>query len=255
MPCGKCEGCRKSRAREWALRCKLESSGHQSTAFLTLTYNDEHLPHTLSKQHYADFIRQLRKQHAKRHQTTGLIRHFGSGEYGEQNQRPHYHALIFGLHISERDLVEQAWNKGFTTVEEVTDARIAYCAGYTSKKLAYRDRVHGSAIIDYETGEYLGKWQSPFLQMSRNPGIGYTAAMRHAKSWRHFAVHQDGYRIPVPRYYHDAWLLTATPEQIEQLVEEKLRYALNRDTSQARLDAQEQIDKAQHATRSQARKL
>ena len=44
VPCGQCYGCRLQYSREWANRCMLEASEYSSNFFLTLTYDDEHLP-------------------------------------------------------------------------------------------------------------------------------------------------------------------------------------------------------------------
>ena len=44
IPCGKCSGCRLQRSREWANRCMLELEYHMSSYFVTLTYDDAHVP-------------------------------------------------------------------------------------------------------------------------------------------------------------------------------------------------------------------
>ena len=44
IPCGKCEGCRIARSRDWANRCMMELEYHDSAYFLTLTYDEEHVP-------------------------------------------------------------------------------------------------------------------------------------------------------------------------------------------------------------------
>ena len=44
IPCGKCSGCRLQRSREWANRCMLELEYHKSSYFVTLTYDDAHVP-------------------------------------------------------------------------------------------------------------------------------------------------------------------------------------------------------------------
>ena len=44
IPCGKCSGCRLQRSREWANRCMLELEYHKSSYFVTLTYDEAHVP-------------------------------------------------------------------------------------------------------------------------------------------------------------------------------------------------------------------
>lgn len=45
LPCRHCVGCRLDHSKEWANRILLEQQYHQSSYFVTLTYDDQHLPH------------------------------------------------------------------------------------------------------------------------------------------------------------------------------------------------------------------
>ena len=111
IPCGKCEGCRIARSREWANRCMMELEYHDSAYFLTLTYDEEHVPRhwyadpetgeamqslSLEKRHMQLFWKRLRKAFPDDH-----IRYFMCGEYGSTTFRPHYHAIVFGLHLHD----------------------------------------------------------------------------------------------------------------------------------------------------------
>ena len=80
IPCGKCVGCLLDRSRDWATRCMLEAKDHEHNCFITLTYNDDHLPdkremindltgeisespfRTLQKRDFQLFMKRLRKQ-------------------------------------------------------------------------------------------------------------------------------------------------------------------------------------------------
>ena len=42
--CGQCKGCRVNKRRQWTHRILLESMCHESSAFVTLTYDNDHLP-------------------------------------------------------------------------------------------------------------------------------------------------------------------------------------------------------------------
>lgn len=44
VPCQRCIGCRLDYSREWAIRCMKEAECHTDNWFLTLDYDDEHLP-------------------------------------------------------------------------------------------------------------------------------------------------------------------------------------------------------------------
>lgn len=215
LPCGSCIGCRKSRAREWALRCTLERDSHDRSCWSTLTYSDEKLPPTLRKNHLSLFFRTLRKRLAPTR-----VRFFASGEYGEQTQRPHYHAILYGIDESSLPVVEAAWPHGHAQVDSLSPGAISYVAGYCSKKLGfYADREER---IDYATGEvYLH--EPPFVHMSRNPGIG-SDARRFINSWRDHAVHQ-GFPIPVPRYLHNSWQEASSLQDRALLEQEKTERA------------------------------
>lgn len=227
LPCGGCIGCRKARAREWALRCTLELAEHDRTVWCTLTYDDDHLPPTLSKRDLSGFVKRLRARGER-------IRFFASGEYGERTLRPHYHAILFGLR--EDSQVQAAWSAGFTRVDSVSPAAISYVAGYCAKKVGWK--LERGERIDYRTGEVY-EWQPPFVLMSRRPGIG-AAARRFPASWRRFAVH-GGSPMPVPRYLHESWVSTASDLEILLLESEKREDSLLRDSSSARLVAGERI--------------
>lgn len=245
LPCGGCLGCRASRAREWTLRCTLENQEHRHTSFTTLTYDDQHLPPTLIKRHLQLWLKRLRSQAA------GPIRFFASGEYGETRGRPHYHALLFGLHPEHgRALVEQTWTMGHSYTVPVSPGAIAYVAGYNAKKIGWR-RNQTEEQVDPETGEVF-TWQPPFIQMSRRPGIG-GHARQWPQSWRLYAVN-NGYKQPVPRFLHESWKKQATEEEIEELKLEKEKQALLRVTTERALQAAEANEIAKQALKAAKRK-
>lgn len=233
LPCGRCVGCRTRRAREWAYRCELELSEHQVGAFVTLTYSDDHCPVTLQKRDLQLFLKRLRKSLPQR------IKFFASGEYGDKFDRPHYHALLFGVdHEKDANAIESAWTVrvgsnrtgmsiplGIVDVQKCTPRSIAYVAGYAAKKLglARRERLE---VVDEETGEVV-EYQEPFVLMSRggraSKGIGGNARDKYPQAWREFVVH-GGSKAPVPRYLHEAWQRSASHEEIQALRES--RYGL-----------------------------
>lgn len=250
LPCGKCLGCSLAIGKAWALRCQLEDQQHQASSFVTLTYDDAHLPPTLQRRDLSAFLKRLRTN-ATRRATTGPLRFFACGEYGEQNKRPHYHAIVFGLPATQPLLVEDSWGLGFTKTAHATPATIAYTAGYTAKKAGWRND-QAFERIDPETGEVY-TWQPPFLQMSRRPGIG-AHARQWTNSWRLFAVH-NGHPMPVPRFLHEAWKAQATDTQLEELLNEKKQLALTRNTTPESLNAEARIAASKHANRAATRKL
>ena len=243
LPCGNCIGCRQTRAQAWALRCQLELQDHNAAVFATLTYDQEHIPLTLSKPHITAYLKRLRKLIPQK------LRFFASGEYGETTQRPHYHAILYGVSQLQAPQLEKAWTKGHVRIDQATPANIAYTAGYCSKKIGYRRHTHQR--IDPLTGQ-LYEWQPPFIQMSRNPGIGHKAK-QYLNSWRLYAI-KDGHKMPVPPYFKKHWKLHATMEDLDSLKDEILRLNLNAPTPD-QLRAAEEIAAARQRIAGDKRKL
>lgn len=245
LPCGGCLGCRTAQAKAWALRCTLELQQHDRAAFTTLTYDDQHLPPTLSKRDLQLWVKRVRKNIDR------PIRFFASGEYGERNNRPHYHAILYGAGAGDAERIDGAWGAGHTKTVDVSPRAISYTAGYTSKKIGFRESGAGERV-DMATGE-IYQWQPPFLQMSRRPGIG-GEARQWVSSWRNYAIH-NGQKMPVPRFLHNAWKDQATPQDLEDLLYEKHLLAANKDTSLERLQAAERIAIAKQIFQSERRNL
>lgn len=244
LPCGGCLGCRTAAAKEWALRCQLELHQHTQTGFTTLTYSDDNVPLTLQKRDLQLFLKRLRKAAAR------PIRFFASGEYGETTGRPHYHAILYGINANENTLVQNTWAQGHTYTTSVNPARIAYCAGYTSKKIGYKQGPRER--VDPDTGECYD-WQPPFIQMSRRPGIG-GEARQYANSWRAYAI-QNGTHMPVPKFLHKAWEAQATSDELAQLEYEKQQHRQGKpNTTTETLKAAELIAVAQQRIKADKRK-
>lgn len=265
VPCGGCIQCRVRNARDWAIRCTLELREHDSAAWATLTYDDEHLVRplpelqpTLSKPHLQGYLKRLRE----RVRSHASVRFFGVGEYGGRTHRPHYHVILYGLDRDNR-AIEKAWPHGHVRVEPVTLRNIAYTAGYANKKLRAGLR-RAAEYVDQETGEVF-EWQEPFRLCSRRPGIG-GAARRFAHSWRTSAIHQ-GTAVPVPRYLHNAWRELASDEQLAKLEAERrglrslMAEALARNTKESweeyyrDRDAREANAEARHKLSTEIRTL
>jgi len=160
IPCGQCWSCRLERSRQWALRCVHEASLHPDNMFLTLTYNEESLPADggLDKTHFQKFMKRYR-QHLERNEGGQKIRYYMCGEYGDQTNRPHYHALIFGHNFSDKTLfrktdsghnlytstiLDNLWTHGFCNIGELTFESAAYTARYIMKKV--NDQLSISAM-------------------------------------------------------------------------------------------------------------
>lgn len=214
LPCGQCIGCRLNRSRNWAVRCVHESQLHDSSWFLTLTYDDEHCPASLCYPHFQKFMKRLRFHVGK------PLRFFMCGEYGDLNWRPHYHALVFGLVLDDlvewsrsdtqvlfrSPLLEKLWPFGFSLVGAVTFESAAYVARYVVKKVNGDLADTHYLRVNERTGEEV-RLDPEFARMSLKPGIGADWFRRfHSEVTVRDAVLLNGSFHTPPRYYYESML-------------------------------------------------
>lgn len=212
VPCGKCLGCQIDYSREWANRMCIELDDNPKAIFVTLTYNDVHLPltnsgtKTLRKRDLQLFWKRLRKAYPD-----VRIRYYVAGEYGSKTFRPHYHAIIYGLSLDDfTDLQCVGWNElkqpyysspkfaaiwgnGFVQMSEVTYRTCAYVARYVLKK------HYGADMDDLEPDQ-----ECEFNLSSRRPGIGLLHAADYVLSGNNmFALNcRDGvHDISLPKSF------------------------------------------------------
>lgn len=105
LPCGQCLSCRIAKSREWYVRLWHELTYFDKSLFATLSYRDECLPSNfqLEKKALQDFIKRLRTK------TKSKLKYYACGEYGDETERPHYHAIIFGIAVSDHT-IHKRWN-------------------------------------------------------------------------------------------------------------------------------------------------
>nr|QJB19871.1 MAG: replication initiator protein [Microvirus sp.] len=185
-PCGKCISCRASKAKEWAQRLKNEQSEWTREGFLTLTYDDDHIPKLghLEKGELSQFFKRLRF-----HLGDKKIKYFACGEYGSQTWRPHYHAIVFGIDSRDMDAVLKAWKKGErVSLDPVLPGGIEYVTGYVRKK------------IDIKYGDYKRRGLPlPFQLQSQGLGLAWAEKNKHLLESN--GLTREGKNISIPRYY------------------------------------------------------
>ena len=111
LPCSQCIGCRMDKSKEWAVRCMHESELYSVSTVVTLTIDDEHLPEwkSLDKAYFRNFMKRLRKSKkgvdAVEHNGKLIwpIRYFQCGEYGDDLDRPHHHAILFNCEFEDKE--------------------------------------------------------------------------------------------------------------------------------------------------------
>lgn len=162
--CGQCLSCRINQAREWTCRILLEALAHESSLFVTLTYTDDFLPcrGSLDKRGLQNYLKRLRNR-------IGKFRYFGIGEYGDRTLRPHYHLILFGVDISKKDKIIDAWMFqkvpiGMVHFGECNIFSARYIAGYTTSKVT---KYHNDDIAIL-----LKNKEKEFMLSSRAEGNG-----------------------------------------------------------------------------------
>lgn len=206
--CGKCLGCRMKNSLIWAKRLEdeiFQGLSNKNAVFLTLTYDNLHLPlcQSICKRHVQLFFKRLRKDINFK-----PIKYYAVGEYGGQFGRPHYHAIIIGLDISYfqskslyfrksktgYNFEFKVWGKGICNVQSVNSKSIKYVTGYVMKKLKK----------DLDRYSELGI-SPPFSLISKGIGSSYlTNAYKEInKDKEGYYYLSQGRKCPVPRYYKE----------------------------------------------------
>lgn len=250
IPCSKCIGCRLDYSRSWATRCMLEAQYFTRSMFLTITYDDVHVPHssydvpetgeikdilTLSPRDFTLFMKRLRYYYSEKFNKE--LRYFACGEYGSTSLRPHYHVIVFGLDLDDlievkksrsgfplyqSDLVDKAWNKGYVLLSDNNWQTAAYTARYIMKKQKGEDAyIYEEFNIEPE-----------FVRMSRMPGIGrqYYDDHKHEIYKNDEIIFNDGMTVKPPKYFDDLYS-KEYPELFEQVREKRIQAAKISDST------------------------
>lgn len=179
--CGKCEDCLRKKRNEWVQRLLAEWRYSACTKFVTLTYDDAHLPieqvgedeyrFTVNKRDIQLFLKRFRKLHK--------VRYFLVSEFGDATHRPHYHALFFFDEFLKNDevnlLIQMSWDAGW--IIDVSDLESVNGLRYVCKYL-YKQQDE----------------EKSFMLCSRNPAIG----MAYVDKWKdrhikYFKEHRDNF--------------------------------------------------------------
>lgn len=273
IPCGKCIGCRLEYSRQWANRCMLELQYHKSAYFLTLTYNDGNLPlrwhvdkdtgeaapvATLVKRDWQLFMKRLRRAFPDQQ-----LRFFMAGEYGEQNFRPHFHAIVFGLDVPDlrpykkldkydyytSSIIQKIWDFDANLSHNPIDNPDAMVYNVDSGKWCVTPlATRGLVIIgevNWDTCAYTARYvmskmkgpsaefypnhglEPPFTLMSRRPGIGRQYYEDH-DCYEYSAISvstpQGGKKFPPPRYF-DRLLDNDDPGRLAEIKQRRKEFS------------------------------
>lgn len=212
---------------------------YQNNIFLTLTYDDQHLPKEgLDARALQNFLKRIRKHattrstHITKDHRHG-IRYLACGEYGTQNERPHYHAILFNCGFTDRykvggttdkgllyasEALNQLWRNGDARFAEANTATANYIAKYTLKKT-------GRVSADRD-----GVDRPPeFLRMSLKPFIGKKWLEQYATDLQNGYLIVDGTKHSIPRTYIKE-LAKTTPTLADYVQRQKEKYRAQTDT-------------------------
>lgn len=226
VPCGFCTECLNQKAKSTTFRIMKEVQEHDSNWFVTLTYDDEHVPSNFSlvEDEISKFNKKL-KVYLKRAGLKSDFRFYGVGEYGGTTARPHYHIIYFGLELNDLKLynknefgqllynspfLESVWSKGFVVIGEVDIASAAYVARYTEKK---------QLLTKEEKKKFVDLGLVPeYSRQSMNPGIGANYLKNIVVSIHNQCYNENikGTSFSFPKYYMDKVkkLLEYSPEAL-----------------------------------------
>lgn len=213
-PCGKCWFCLQNKRNEWNFRAQVESKSAYTQAFITLSYDPEHVPttgqfkndqelFTLSKADIKPFLARLRRENNSMNRIAPPILKYGHkskkmtyfliGEYGDNFDRPHYHLLLFNFHPDLRPVLEKIWSKGFIQFAPMTRARIKYVTSYVITNKYNQDEKEKS-----------------FAFISNGFGADFVStALKTLETTKDlYVVDLDRKRLKMPKYYRDKILTT-----------------------------------------------
>jgi len=234
-----------------------EASMHDFNSFVTLTYDDAHLPHdhSLDKRHFQLFINALRSE--MRRKDWGTVRYLMCGEYGDNNQRPHYHALLFGMDFPDKKpwrkqrgnvlyrsaLLERLWPHGFSEIGSVTFQSAAYVARYVLKK---HNPDKPTTWTNPDTGE-IHKLLPEYTCRSLKPGLGESWFLTYKSDvFPHDFCVVKATKVRTPRYYDVLLERHFGPGELEAVKKARVDRALvyQQDITPKRLRVQEKVQAA-----------
>lgn len=255
IACGQCIGCRLERSRQWAMRCMHEASMWETNCFVTLTYDDAHLP-ARGQLVYSDF--QLFVKRLRKFADPVRVRFYMCGEYGPLNWRPHFHACFFGFDLADKVYhstsgsgerlfssvsLSELWPYGFSSVGQLTFESAAYVARYC---VAKRTGKGAEAYYSREDSEGVYFLEPEFNGMSLKPGIGaeWLERFRTDVFPRDYVVVR-GVKCRVPAYY-DRLFGREFPDDLDQIKQERVLSARERveDNTDERLAVREIVQRA-----------
>lgn len=259
VPCNKCIICGEKKARDWSARIVAESQFHDNHPWwITLTYNSLSLPEdgSISKKELSNFLKRLRERVSRVVGSDVRLRFVGTGEYGFNHARPHYHLELFGMPVmcvtKVLMIVENAWSTRITKerylklhpkcrfIRMNKNGDKMY---YQRKGFVYVKPAHDNTPLYLAKYMFKPELNTPFgctpnfNLASRKNGIGYEYAIS-TRDWRRHNPSETRMTIVnkfsgekldfgIPSYFKDIWFPTiskALPNDVKKSIDEYRDY-------------------------------
>lgn len=231
-PCGECAICRRNKLMLIQSRANYEFLKHKYCAFVTLTYDDNHLPYnftpfgdnvrvglpSIKKHHIVKFFDDLRhyvKYHSNLKNVDKDFSYIYSCEYGGQFDRPHAHLVLFGIDFPiAKKICSKVWKFGFVDVRPVSSGTVRYICKYINK----------GAKGKFADAQYFDKGvEKPFVKWSKGFGSGlYRDNFDNIK--RNGFIAKGNKRIFVPPYYKNKIINNNIPNLMRQEINRQFDY-------------------------------
>lgn len=266
LPCGQCAACRLEYSRQWAVRCSLEAEQWEYNYFVTLTYNDAHVPYntfeyidfytgevdsdfalTLVPEDLQKFLKRLRINFKRKYgfpsDNSPGVRFFACGEYGSKNKRPHYHLCLFNCPLPDLEVeghnfrgdvyyssefVNDSWSdKNGDSIGFVTIGELNFdTCAYVAR---YMMKKHKGQTADYYKNHHIAP---EFSRMSLKPGIARLYFDKNSgKIYEYDQIiitGSDGKakRVRPPRYYDHLYDIFS-PEDLKRVKAKRIESGKN----------------------------
>lgn len=233
IPCGRCMSCRRDKTRLLELRAKEEWRSHAHSAYVTLTFDDNHLIYkngfcfpTVNRKVAHEFFDRLRHNIKNLNPIVRMVNRIDenftflySTEYGDDKGRPHIHCILFGVDFSNcRKLLQRTWENGSIDIKPVKNGCIRYVTKYLQKQ----------AFGEEKYSKYFDNGlDAPVVGWSK--GFGSKLYEKKADDIRKYGAIKDGNNfLPVPSYYKNKYFFF-DEDNIESLEFEKGQRSIKKE--------------------------
>lgn len=170
VSCGKCPECLRAVRSDWIYRADQQRKFSKFGYFITLTFNDAHLPS--SERACFDCFRVFRKAY---HKLRGKFDYLVTLERGDLYDRFHLHLLLYSDVSVPKNLIRKLWKNGFIKQNSISPKRIRYACSYM-----FKDDMYNKVRMYRASNGFGGV-----------PSLPYRIRVKNGKP----------FAVPLPRYY------------------------------------------------------